>query len=208
MLQQRLARLLKLLQPLQPNPLIVIRALRQLLARDIVATRHPGGVERGIVAPPRRRVHPAARDPVHNHTERRVKVHDHINRHQIIQLHRLLRRTREPIQNKRRTRLIARPRLRKTRQQRRRIQHIPRDERAIFPPRRGARVERVRRRAPGEEPAAVFELGEDEAQDHGVGDEGAGFDGGFGADAEGGAVLDVCAEEVAGGDGGELGEGG
>lgn len=49
---------------------------------------------------------------------------------------------------------------------------------------------------------------EDEAQDHGVGDEGAGFDGGLGTDAEGGAVLDVGAQEVARGDGGELGEGG
>lgn len=54
----------------------------------------------------------------------------------------------------------------------------------------------------GEEPAAVFELGEDEAEDHGVWDELTGLDLGFGMDAEWCTIADIFAEEVAGGDGG------
>lgn len=57
-----------------------------------------------------------------------------------------------------------------------------------------------------EEPAAGFELGEDESEDHGVGDELAGLDLGFGVNAERCAVADIFAQEVARGDGGELGE--
>lgn len=57
-----------------------------------------------------------------------------------------------------------------------------------------------------EQPAAAFELSEDEAEDHGVWNELAGLYLGFGVNAEWCAIADIFAEEVAGGDGGELGE--
>jgi len=47
---------------------------------------------------------------------------------------------------------------------------------------------------------------QDQPQDHGVGHQGAGLDGRLGVDAQGRAVLDVGAEQVARGDGRELGE--
>lgn len=56
------------------------------------------------------------------------------------------------------------------------------------------------------DPAAGGELGEDEGGDGVVGEEAAFAQDGFGGDAEGGAEADVFAQEVAGGEGGDLGE--
>lgn len=99
MLQQGLARLVKLAQPRPPRLLVVVRSLRERFPRGVVAAVHAGFVETGIVHSPAGRVNPARCDSSKDDLYGRDERYDQVDGHQGVKAGSLFRGAREAVQD-------------------------------------------------------------------------------------------------------------
>lgn len=198
--QQRPARLLERAQPLPPHPLAVVRPPRQRLPRHVVDARPPRRVECVVVDAAGGGVHPAVGDAVEENGGWGRDVHGEVYGDEGVERGGLRGGPREAVQDVGGGGVVG-------------GLEVARCGVGVVvvvccSGRRGgggAAIERERLRP--HEPARG-ELGGDEPQHHGVGDEGAAGHEGLRAQAQRRLGPDVVPEEVARGDGGELREAG